>query len=43
MTAWEAITVAMVARITSGMPAQSGARRKKGLATIAGSRRIAAP
>jgi hypothetical protein len=38
ITAWLAMTVASVARITSGRRAQSGAIRKNGFSTMAGLR-----
>ena len=43
ITAWLAITVAAVARSTSGSWNQSGASRKNGLAAAAGSRSTSAP
>src|SRR4051812_49917710 len=42
MTAWEAITVATVARNTIGSRAQWGSSKKNGLSIVAGERRISA-
>jgi hypothetical protein len=43
ITAWEAMTVARVARMTSGISAHWGPRWKKGLSMAAGSLRSSAP
>ena len=40
MTAWEAMTVAAVARTTIGKRAQWGSIRKNGLVRLSGSRRM---
>ena len=41
--AWEAMTVASVARTVSGRTNQSGAMLKNGFSTASGSERISAP
>ena len=43
MTAWDAMMVASVARITIGSRAQAGNSRKNGFSSLAGSDRISAP
>ena len=43
ITAWEAMTVANVARTTIGIRLHSGNSRKNGLSIVSGSRTISAP